>query len=954
MKYDPNKIEPKWQQNWAKQELYKAEDFSDKEKFYCLDMFPYPSGDGLHVGHAEGYTATDIYSRYLRAKGLNVLHPFGWDAFGLPAENYALQKNVHPQKITEENIDYFRSQAQRLGFSYDWSREINTTDPKYYKWTQWIFLQIFKKGLAYEDVIPINWCPSCQTGIANEEVISGECERCHAKVVKKDMKQWILRITEYADRLLKDLDLLDWPEKIKEMQRNWIGKSEGYNLEFRIKNSKFTLDVYTTRIDTLFGATFMVLAPEHPWLKEIVTAEQRKKVAAYQEMSKQKSDLEREALEKAKTGVFTGAYAINPANKKEIPIWVSDYVMMNYGSGAIMAVPAHDERDFAFAKKYELPIKQVIMPSYGKSRNDAVTRKTITAIVHRKKDDKYLFVKWPEFDWYAPPIGGIDESETPEQAAEREVLEETGCKVKAKRKLGGLVEMYFYADNKKVWRHRIDQPILLELTSDKACAVSKEEMAKVEPIWLTKKEIKSKLTHEYNGIGCERLWNEEEVYTGVGVQINSGEFDGQNSEEAMAGIAKKVHAKKTVNYKLRDWVFSRQRYWGEPIPIIHCPSCGIVPVPAKDLPVKLPDVKNYEPTGTGESPLATIEDWVNVKCPECGSDAKRETNTMPQWAGSCWYYLRYIDPDNDQEAFAKKKMQYWCPVDMYVGGAEHAVLHLLYARFWHKVLYDQGFVDHPEPFLKLRNQGMILGPDGAKMSKSRGNVINPDDVVKKYGADAFRLYEMFMGPLEDAKPWDTTSIVGLERFLKRIWEVVTQANKDKSKLRDISGQSKTIHKAIKEIGEDIEKFKFNTAISKLMIQFDGKDSQPDWRGKLKKQGKWEADIIDWEALEKFLLIFAPFAPHICEELWEQLGHKTSIFKEAWPKFDPDLVIEDTFELVVQVNGKVRGRLEAAQDISQDEAIKQAKASEKVKKWLEGKEIVKKIYVPGRLVNFVVK
>ncbi|MFC1617780.1 leucine--tRNA ligase [Patescibacteria group bacterium] len=813
--YDPSKIEPKWQQYWEELGLFKAEDNSKKEKFYCLDMFPYPSGDGLHVGHVEGYTATDIYSRYLRAKGYNVLHPFGWDAFGLPAENYAIKKKVHPDEATRENVDRFRKQAKSVGLSFDWSREVNTTDPKYYKWTQWIFLQIYKKGLAYEDTVPINWCPSCKTGLANEEVVKGECDRCHTAVEKKDMKQWILRITEYAERLLKDVDLLDWPEKIKEMQRNWIGKSEGYEVDFAIKNHEQKLKVFTTRIDTLYGATFMVLAPEHPFISEITTDSQKEKVEKYIEEARNKSDIERESIEKEKTGVFTGAYAINPANNQEVPIYIADYVMMNYGSGAIMAVPAHDERDFAFAKKYELEIVEVISP----------------------------------------------DGETHDLA---------------------------------------------------------------------------------------------EAFIGEGKLVNSGDHSGLDWQEAKDKIAEKLGAKKQVNYKLRDWIFSRQRYWGEPIPIIHCPSCGIVPVPEKDLPVKLPEVENYEPTGTGESPLAGIEDWVNTKCPECEGNAKRETNTMPQWAGSCWYYLRYIDPHNDEEIFAKKNMQYWCPVDLYVGGAEHAVLHLLYARFWHKVLYDCDYVDHAEPFVKLRNQGMILGEDGVKMSKSRGNVINPDDVVAEYGADTLRLYEMFMGPLEDDKPWDTKGIIGLRRFLERIWVVVNSAIDDRDKFEDISGKSKTIHKLIKEVSGDIDNFKFNTAISKLMIFFNGKDNKPDWRGKVSKAGEWDAQVIDWEALMKFLIALAPFAPHIAEELWERLGNSDSITKQPWPKFDEALVVEDTFQLVIQVNGKVRDKLEAVQEISEADAIALAKKSERIPKWLEGKKIVKEIYVPGRLVNIVAK
>lgn len=810
MAYNPATIESKWQKKWAEQELSQAQDFSDKQKFYSLNMFPYVSGDGLHVGHVLSYTASDIHARYLRAKGYNVLFPMGWDAFGLPTENFAIKKKKKPQDIALQNIDRFREQIQRIGISYDWSREVNTTAPEYYKWTQWIFLQMFKQGLAYEDNSPINWCPKCKTGLANEEVVDGGCERCETKVEKKDIRQWILRITEYADRLLKDVDLLDWPEKIKEMQRNWIGKSEGHKFDFEVEDHEYTIDVFTTRIDTLYGATFLVLAPEHPFVQKITTPEQKEAVKKYQEQSHQKSDLERESLEKEKTGVFTGAHAINPASGDRLPIWIADYVMMSYGSGAIMAVPAHDERDFAFAHKYDLTIREVISPDGD--------------------------------------------------------------------------------------------------------------------------------TH-----------NLKEAFGGEGIMVNSEEFDGQKSGSGAQGIAEKIGAKTETNYKLRDWVFSRQRYWGEPIPIIHCPNCGIVPVPEKDLPVELPNVAKYEPTGTGESPLANVASWVNTVCPECGDAAKRETNTMPQWAGSCWYYLRYIDHENDQEAFGKKKMQYWCPVDLYVGGAEHAVLHLLYARFWHKVLYDGGFVDHPEPFIKLRNQGMILGEGGVKMSKSKGNVVNPDDVIDEHGADTLRMYEMFMGPFEDSKPWDTKGIIGIRRFLDRVWRDTTraiQAQDENLPSADLSGGVETLlHKTVKKVTEDIESFRFNTAIAAMMSFLNEGD---------------KLDVKDlplgaarqyWQTL---LQILAPFAPHLTAELWEKWGNKESIFTQSWPVFDPDLIKDDVFEMVIQVNGKVRGRVEAPQDISEGEAIELAKKTENVSKWFEGKEVVKEIYVPGRLVNLVIK
>jgi len=678
--YNPKEIEKKWQKFWEERGIFNAKDFSKPPKFYILDMFPYPSGTGLHVGHPRGYIGTDVIAHYKRMQGFNVLHPMGWDAFGLPAENYAIKTGIHPEITTKQNIQRFKEQMKMIGLSYDWSREINTTDPKYYKWTQWIFLLLFKRGLAYQQTLPINWCPSCKTGLANEEVVGGKCERCGTEVTKKNIRQWVLKITAYAERLLKDLDKVDWPEKIKEMQRNWIGRSEGANIQFPISNSQFSIKVFTTRPDTIFGATFLVLAPENELVEEITSPEHKKEVEKYIEETKKKLDTERQE-EKEKTGVFTGAYAINPATEEEIPIWIADYVLPYYGYGAIMAVPAHDQRDFEFAKKYNLPIKEVII------------------------QNSKLKIK--------------------------------NCNSKFKKNL-------------------------------------------------------------------------EKAYEGEGILVNSGKFDGMPSEKARKEITKWLKEKNlaefAINYKLRDWIFSRQRYWGEPIPLVFCPACkkriqnskfkiqnleknqtfkiqnyeyslgeilnpGWIAIPEEELPLTLPKVEKYQPTGTGESPLAAIKEWVNTKCPKCGSPAKRETNTMPQWAGSCWYFIRYVDPNNDKALADRKLMEYWLPVDFYVGGAEHAVLHLLYARFWTKFLYDQGILPFDEPFLKLRNQGLILAPDGQKMSKSKGNVINPDDLVKKYGADAFRLYEMFMGPFDQPIAWDPKGILGTKRFLDKVFQI---------------------------------------------------------------------------------------------------------------------------------------------------------------------------------------
>ena len=801
-------IEKKWQKRWEKEQTFRVfedERFPKEKRRYVLDMFPYPSGAGLHVGHPEGYTATDIYCRYLRMNGYNVLHPMGFDAFGLPAENYAIQTGTHPAITTYANIERFRSQIKALGFSYDWSREVITCDPDYYRWTQWIFLQLFKQGLAYESEMPINFCPSCKTGLANEEVKDGHCDRCGTKVVRKRIRQWVLKITAYAERLLNDLDKLDWPEPIKLMQRNWIGKSEGASVIFAIEGFGETLEVYTTRPDTLFGATYMVLAPEHPFVLKITSPGQRGAVEAYIEEAASKSDLERTDLAKDKTGVFTGAYAINPVNGERIPIWISDYVLISYGTGAIMAVPAHDSRDWDFAKKFGLPIVQVV----------------------------------------AQPS-------------------ETG-------------------------------------------------------------------PFDHEPEGC---------FDGDGIAVNSGQFNGLTTaefkERIVGWLEERGLAKKTVNYKLRDWLFSRQRYWGEPIPVVHCKKCGIVALPEESLPLTLPEVKSYVPTGTGESPLAAITDWVNTTCPQCGGHATRETNTMPQWAGSCWYFLRYLDPENSEIFAERSKIDYWMPVDLYVGGAEHAVLHLLYSRFWHKVLYDLGLVNTDEPFLRLVNQGMILGEDNQKMSKSRGNVINPDDIIKNYGADSMRMYEMFMGPLEVSKPWSTAGLVGVSRFLERVW-ALSERSIVETPLN--TRLEKLLHKTIKKVTEDTASLNFNTAISQMMIYSNE-------LAKLKS--------IPRAGWEPFVLLIAPYAPHLGEELWEKLGHRESISKSTWPIYREEVTRDEEKEIVVQINGRVRSKFLAPAGTPQDQLIEMARHAEKIPNWLEGKEVSKIITVPDKLVNFVLK
>ncbi|GIP39557.1 leucine--tRNA ligase [Paenibacillus sp. J31TS4] len=805
--YNPLVIEPKWQAVWDEQKTFKVEETSSKPKFYALDMFPYPSGAGLHVGHPEGYTATDILSRYKRMRGYNVLHPMGWDAFGLPAEQHALDTGQHPREFTVKNINNFRRQIKSLGFSYDWDREISTTDPEYYKWTQWIFIQLYKRGLAYVAEVPVNWCPALGTVLANEEVIDGRSERGNHPVVRKPMRQWILKITEYADRLLEDLEELDWAESIKDMQRNWIGKSTGAEVRFAVDgHDNVHLTVFTTRPDTLFGATYCVMSPEHEFVDLITTPEQKDSVDLYREKASRKSDLERTDLAKEKTGVFTGAYAVNPVNGEKVPVWIADYVLAGYGTGAIMAVPGHDERDYEFAKLFGLPIVEVVQ--------------------------------------------------------------------------GG-------------------------------------DLSK-------------------------------EAYTGDGAHVNSGFLDGLGKEEAIARMTawleENGHGSGKVTYRLRDWLFSRQRYWGEPIPILHLEDGTMTTVPEDQLPLMLPDVEHIKPSGTGESPLANVTDWLNTVDPVTGQKAVRETNTMPQWAGSCWYYLRFIDPHNDQELCSFEKQKEWLPVDLYIGGAEHAVLHLLYARFWHKVLYDLGVVSTKEPFQKLVNQGMILGNNNEKMSKSRGNVINPDDIVGKYGADTLRMYEMFMGPLEATKPWNENGVEGIYRFLNRVWRLFV--NEDGSLSAKITEDDakvdeafkRTWHRTIKKVTEDYEALRFNTAISQLMIFVNDAN---------------KAEALSKRGMENFVQLLSPIAPHLAEELWEKLGHSETVTYEAWPEHDEAWTVENEVEIVVQVNGKIADRVSIAADLDQEQMQEIALGLDKVKQAMAGKSIRKVIAVKGKLVNIVV-
>jgi len=802
--YDHKHIEQKWQSYWDEQKTFKVDEDPEKPKYYILDMFPYPSGTGLHVGHPLGYIATDIVARYKRMKGFNVLHPMGWDAFGLPAEQFAINTGTHPKETTKTNIKNFRRQIKMLGFSYDWDREINTTDTGYVKWTQWIFLQLYKKGLAYEAKVPVNWCPELKAVLANEEVVNGKSDIGGHPVHRVPMRQWMLKITDYAESLLAGLDDLDWPSSVKELQRNWIGRSEGADVHFNIVGSKEVITVFTTRPDTLFGATYMVLAPEHPFVDVLTTTGQERAVKEYQDKASRKSDLERGELNKEKTGVFTGSNAVNPVNDEEIPIWIADYVLMSYGTGAIMAVPGQDQRDWDFAKEFDLPIIRTVEPP-----------------------------------------------------------------------------------------------------------------------------------GDFDG----------EAYLGEGPAINSEFLDGLNITDAkkkiIAWLEKEGKGQSTVQYKLRDWLFSRQRYWGEPIPIIHFDD-GSKPLQESELPLELPDVEKYEPSGTGESPLANITEWVEIKNNEGEVIGLRETNTMPQWAGSCWYYLRYLDPQNSVKAWDHEKESYWMPIDLYVGGAEHAVLHLLYARFWHHVLHDLGHVSTREPFQKLFNQGMILGEDGSKMSKSRGNVINPDEVIDEYGADSMRLYEMFMGPLDKAKPWQTKGLQGCSRFINKLWNKVCSSDGLNENITSDTAESETIklkHQTIKKVSDDIENLRFNTAISQMMIFTNHLTT-------LKS--------INREILQTFAQLLAPFIPHTAEEIWQRLGNENSITYEQWPDYDEELAKENIISIAIQVNGKLRANIEIDANTEEGDVLQLAKENDRIDNYIGGKELIKEIYVPGRLINFVVK
>ncbi len=947
--YDHKKIEGKWQKEWEKKKIYNAQNKLKGKKFYGLIEFPYPSGDGLHVGHPRPYIGMDIISRKRRMEGYNVLYPIGWDAFGLPTENYAIKTGIAPEKVTKKNSDNFRRQIKSLAVSFDWSREVNTTDPAYYKWTQWIFLQFFKKGLAYKTKTVINWCPKDKIGLANEEVINGCCERCGTLTEKREKEQWMLAITKYADRLDKDLDTVDYLPQVKTQQRNWIGKSEGSEIEFKITDSELGIKVFTTRADTIFGATYVILAPEHTLVESLKSKVKNwDEVEKYIALAKKKDELTRTAADKEKTGVeLKGVEAINPANGEKVSVWVADYALVNYGTGAVMAVPAHDERDFAFATKYKLPIKQVIAPMFesGEGHPDkpvagkpVIERDVAYAIIKHWSEDKYLALKWKQVDhWTSLVMGGIDTGEDAVSAMKREVSEETGfTDFKKAYDLQFEVHSKFYQHQKGENRYAKAQTIVIELGSGAQNNVDEEELKKHEPLWIEKNKMEDFLVHGNHKLSWNKYLGKIGAYTEGGVLINSGQFNGLSSQEVKKNITEFVGGKMVTKFKLRDWVFSRQRYWGEPIPLVNCEKCGWVPVPEKELPLKLPKVKSYQPTDTGESPLSAITSWVNTKCPKCKGKAKRETDTMPNWAGSSWYYLRYTDPKNKKEFASKKNLKYWTPVDWYNGGMEHTTLHLLYSRFWHKFLYDLKLVPTSEPYKKRTSHGLILAEGGEKMSKSRGNVVNPDDIVKTYGADTLRLYEMFLGPFDQAVVWSTESMIGSRRFIEKVWRLGEKVMSAKAKTSSKEIE-RLLHKAIKKVTEDIEIMGFNTAISSMMICVNEME---------------KAESLSVKDFKLFLQIVAPFIPHVAEELWREMGEKKSIHLSKWPKYDPKKIVDDTFTLVIQVNSKVRAEATVPVSLSEKEAEEIAKNHPMIQSWIAGKTIRKIIYVKNKLVNIV--
>ena len=936
--YDFNKIEKKWQKYWQEHETFKAINGSAKKPYYVLVEFPYPSGAGLHVGHVRSYTALDSLARLKRMQGYNVLYPMGWDAFGAPAEEYAIKNHVHPKIAVKENIHNFKSQMKSLGFSFDWSREFSTTDPDYYKWTQWQFLQFYKHNMAYKATVPVNWCPNCKTVLSNEDAAGGVCERCKTKVVQKEKSQWMLRMSDYAEDLLEGLNDTHFADKVKLGQINWIGKSIGAEVDFKVADSDYSFKVFTTRCDTLYGATYCVLAPEHELVMKITTADKKEEVLKYKEECALKNELERTDLNKDKTGIFTGAYAINPITKNKIPIYISDYVLLSYGTGAIMAVPAHDERDYEFAKKFDIPIIQVLEEVTGTPRENESTKKSIVAILYDENKDEYLTINWHDLGGRLFVGGTIKDNESPLECATREIKEETGyINFELVSELPK-INHHYYAYNKDKYFNIESTGYLFKLTNTKKSKqnLDKDEVFTVE--WVKKSVIESEVNDELHKKTFMYAINPGPIVAD-GIHINSGILNGLNKEDAITKMLTYLEennlGKKQVNYKMRDWIFSRQRFWGEPIPMINCPNCGWVPMNEEDLPLLLPDVAEYEPTDNGDSPLAKITDWVNCKCPKCGAAAKRETDTMPNWAGSSWYFLRFMDPHNDKEFASMAAMKYWNKVNWYNGGMEHTARHLLYARFWVQFLYNIGLVPNKEMIDIRVSHGMVLGDNNEKMSKSKGNVINPDDIVKEYGADVLRVYEMFMGDYEMDAPWSTSSLRGCKRFIDRI---IRLKNKVVDGNNYTESLSVIINKTIKKVTDDILNMGYNTAVAALMILLNTYEDQ---------------STITKEDYHLILTLLNPFAPHITEELNEELGYKP-ICETAWPVYDASKIEEQEKEIGVQVNGKLRASIKVNVNDDEEELKNKALKEDNVKKYVEGKEIVKVIAIKGRIVNIVVK
>lgn len=958
-RYNPKVIESKWRKTWQESGIYQAVDYKTQPKYVMLTEFPYPSGEGMHVGHIREYTLGDIIARQKRMQGFNVLYPMGYDAFGLPTENYAIKNKISPELATQNNVANFQEQLERLGFSFDWSRSFKTSDPDYYRWTQWLFLRFFKAGLAYQAEIAVNWCPFCKTGLANEEVVNGRHERCDTLVEKKLLNQWLLRITDYAERLIKGLENVDYPSRIADQQINWIGRSKGAEIEFKLEGQKEqALKVFTTRPDTIYGATFLVVAPEHPLVNQLVSNEQKSQVDSYIKTAQVKSDIERQDTDREKTGVFSGSYAINPVDGQKIPIWIADYILMGYGTGAIMAVPAHDERDYLFANKYKLAVKYVVEPSFGDLQGDETEKEAIVAVIINPQTNEVLMLDWgPAKQRYGGMLfigGGMKEGEDAESCARREIAEETGySNIRLLKQLPYKVHNHYYSNVKAKNYYAKIQGLLFELIDDTKTSTNLDEAEKdkFRLGWVDQAaaiKLISDQAHKYiyETLLTPRLYIEE------GVMANSSKYDGMKSsltrESIVNDLSEQGIAEEKINYRLRDWIFSRQHYWGEPIPIIHCQKHGAVAVPDIDLPVKLlPKVSHYEPSDSGESPLAAIKEWVDTTCPECGGPAKRETDTMPNWAGSSWYYLRYFDANNNSVFAARDKLNYWGAVDLYLGGMEHTTLHLLYSRFWHQFLFDQGLVPTPEPYLARRGQGIILGADGTKMSKSKGNVANPLEIVDSgYGADALRLAITFLAPYDQTTPWSPESLAGTFRFLQRVWTMVQEFNDVDGGGNESDELKKVINKTIQRASKDLLNLGFNTAIAALMECVNELYL-------IKARDAYQS--VEWQwALENLVLLIAPFAPHISEELWEQLGGVESVHLTSWPRYEEKYVLEAEAVIVIQVNGKVRGQIKLASGSNQLAVEEAAQKDPKIAKYLQTGNITKKIFIADKFLSLVIK